>query len=237
MVSVHAVRLPKKLDDVTYGRLLMIVDPEKRNRIQRFRHWQDAHRTLLADLLVRHLIYQTLDMVPQEVVFHHNAYHKPSLAGRDDFHFNCAHSGDWIVCAVGDHPIGIDVERIEPIDLLISRRFFSENENHALSNKGDSERLSFFYTLWTLKESYLKMVGKGLHQPLNSFSVSISSNRNIHLLLDDEIIPNIHFRSYPLDPDYSLAVCANSEPFPESIIVNDIQEIIQNCIPNESYAR
>ena len=40
------------------------------------------------------------------------------------------------------------------------------------------EKINYFYDLWTLKESYIKTIGKGLYTPLNSFSIKRITNFN-----------------------------------------------------------
>ncbi|MEX1029766.1 MAG: 4'-phosphopantetheinyl transferase superfamily protein [Paenibacillaceae bacterium] len=41
------------------------------------------------------------------------------------------------------------------------RAFFSFDENKDLLDKPPNQRLAYFYDLWTLKESFIKAVGKG----------------------------------------------------------------------------
>ncbi len=57
-------------------------------------------------------------------------------------------------------------------------------EYETLLNQPDEMRLKYFYMIWTLKESYIKAEGKGLSIPLNSFSISITSN-SINIIADD----------------------------------------------------
>ena len=66
--------------------------------------------------------------------------------------------------------IGVDIEKIQLIDLKVAQRFFSEKEYEDLIAKTSSERIAYFYDLWTLKESLTKTLGIGLTIPLNSFS-------------------------------------------------------------------
>lgn len=226
MIEVYAVRLRAKLNEDVFQHLLNFIDKEKRERIKRFRRWEDAHRTLYADLLSRYIIMDTLDVDHRDISFSTNPYHKPFLNRFDHFHFNCAHSGEWIVCATDHSSIGVDIEEIKPIDLGVSLRFFSAEEHRALLLKKNLGRLSFFYTLWTLKESYLKAVGKGLYQSLNSFTIKFMENGKIGLYLGGRMIPNIFFRVYPIDENYKLAVCASSDHFSDSVVRKEIKDII-----------
>lgn len=226
MIEVYALRLTAKLKDDLFEHLLNFVDDAKQERIKRFRLWEDAHRTLYADLLSRHIIMNTLDVDNRDIFFSTNPYNKPFLNRFDHFHFNCAHSGEWIVCATDHSPIGVDIEEIKSIHLDISERFFSVEEHRVLELKNNLDRLSFFYTLWTLKESYLKAVGKGLYQSLNSFTIKFLEDGKIGLFLDGRMIPNIFFRMYPIDENYKLAVCASSYFFPGSVVRKEIKDII-----------
>ena len=132
-----------------------------------------------------------------------------------DFHFNISHSGDWVVLATGPSPLGIDVERIKDIDLDIAKRFFSGREYDDLMLKPDEERFSYFFNLWTLKESYIKAVGKGLSLPLDSFSMVMEDNR---ITIKTESDDNRFFRQYPVAAGYKLSICASGDSFPGEII-------------------
>ena len=65
-------------------------------------------------------------------------------------------------------------------DYLIAARFFSAPEVAWLHECAEGERQVRFVELWTLKEAYVKAIGTGLSQPLNSFGFTIDSNRQIH---------------------------------------------------------
>ena len=61
---------------------------------------------------------------------------------------------------------------MEAINMDIAKRYFHITEFNALLDCDPSVRLSRFFDLWTLKESYIKAVGKGLHLPLDSFALA-----------------------------------------------------------------
>ncbi len=230
MVDVYAVPLTERLNDDLFLRLLICVDEKKQERIRRFRHWQDAHRTLYADLLVRHIIMRTLGVENSDIRFSVNAYNKPLFDHPSGFHFNVAHSGKWIVCAIDDRPVGVDVEQINDVNLDISKRFFSEDEHSAIMKSEGPDRRFLFYALWTLKESYLKAMGKGLYQPLDSFTIRFLDRDNIGFFSNSEIIPDVYFKQYSIGNDYSLAVCALSHRFENFVIAMDIRDIVESFI-------
>ena len=79
-------------------------------------------------------------------------------------HANLSHSGEWILVAQADAPIGIDLERLRPRhDLLgLARMVCSERQCEALAALEGEARLHQFYRWWTLKEAWLKARGLGL---------------------------------------------------------------------------
>ena len=230
MVEVYAVPLTERLNDDLFLRLLTYVDTKKQDRIKRFRHWQDAHRTLYADLLVRYIIMRTLEVENSDIRFSVNGYNKPQFDHPSGFYFNVAHSGKWIVCAIDDRPVGVDVEQINDMNLDISRRFFSEDEHSAIMQREGPDRRFLFYALWTLKESYLKAMGKGLYQPLDSFTIRFLERDNIGLFSNGEMIPDVYFKQYSIGDDYSMAVCALSHGFDNFIIAMNIRDIVESFI-------
>ncbi|MGP1587942.1 MAG: 4'-phosphopantetheinyl transferase family protein [Treponemataceae bacterium] len=89
-------------------------------------------------------------------------------------HFNLSHSGNFVLCAISENPVGCDVEKIKKSNIKFAERFFHPQEvNHLKSfSKGKSSLLNTeFYKIWVLKESLLKAKGTGLTVALKSFSV------------------------------------------------------------------
>lgn len=215
MIDIYTLRLPSGLEKKRFDELLQYVSSEKQDRIKRFLRYEDAQRALYAELLIRRIICEKLDIKNSDIVFDKNSYGKPFLENCRDFHFNLSHSKDWIVCAAGSIPVGIDVEVVKPMEMDIARRFFSKEEYAGIVSKDESERLSHFFELWTLKESYIKAWGKGLSIPLDSFTMRI--NGNVIEIETENEFNNCFFRQYHIDPEYKMAVCSVKEDFPEEL--------------------
>lgn len=215
--------------------LLPFIDKKKRNRIQKFRFSEDACRVLFADLLVRKLITDHIDLANNMIRFSINSFGKPELAGQQNIHFSISHSGCWIVCALSDFPIGVDIEEINPRNMDVADRFFSAEENKFLSAKSESEQLSYFYKIWTLKESYIKMIGKGLREPLKNFTVQFQED-SIRLIQNKESDASIIFKTYDIDSNYQTAGCSFSSPLPERIIPIQECDLIHHFQSGQKHA-
>ena len=207
MAEVYGLRLDSLWERQLMDWLLGFVSDDKRERIGRFRKMEDAQRSLAGDLLARSLLCSRLKLRNDELTFTTNAYGKPSLQNAADVHFNLSHAGDWVVCALDDRPVGIDVEIIQPIDLGIADRFFSREELADLHAKPAGERLDAFFDLWTLKESYMKAVGKGMSLPLDAFSIRKAASGKYKVACTSEP-EDYAFRVYSPEQGYKLAVCS-----------------------------
>lgn len=103
-----------------------------------------------------------------------NKYGKPYLSDFPNVHFSLSHSGNMAMCAVADSPVGCDIQQVSghaESSLKVAKRFFtpSEYERIAAAEKPELE----FVRLWTLKESYVKYLGRGIAGcPLNSFEIT-----------------------------------------------------------------
>nr|WP_180229831.1 4'-phosphopantetheinyl transferase superfamily protein [Bacillus cereus] len=192
----------------------------------------DVNRTLIGDLLIRSLICQKYKINNEEIRFKYNEYGKPFVENFSDFHFNLSHSGEWVVCTTANFNVGIDIEKVSEIEALkLAKEFFSADEFYDISNMNSDEQINYFYDLWTLKESYIKTIGKGLYTQLNSFSIKKESRA---LILYKNIPKNFYFKQYNIDPNYKLSACATRDEFPQEVIIKDIYAICQNIYKFES---
>ncbi|MFU0800436.1 MAG: ACPS domain-containing protein [Xylanivirga thermophila] len=228
MINVHAVNVNHRLDESTFEHLMLYIKPERRAKIRRFHSLEDAQRALIADILLRIVICSELGIKNKEIIFDKNEYGKPFLKGNHSFHFNISHAGDWVVCATHSSPVGIDIEQIQPISFDIAKRFFSKNEYIDLMNIDDLQRLSYFYDLWTLKESYIKAAGKGLFIPLNSFAIRINDN-DIRIETENEF-SDCFFKRYSFESDYKMAVCGRINDFSNDVIVKELNKMCDEML-------
>lgn len=211
MLEAYILEIDKFLEKHAFERLLGYVTESKRDRIGRFHRPEDAQRSLLGDVLARYAICKRLGVKNGALAFGANEYGKPLLLEHAGIHFNISHSGSWVACAVDDNPVGIDVELIQPIDFKIAERFFSKDEHAALLAQPDEMKLTYFYMLWTLKESYIKAEGKGLGIPLDSFTMRIEGH-DIKVAVGRE--PGIYsfYQSFP-GTDAVCSVCTLDREF------------------------
>ena len=76
-------------------------------------------------------------------------------------YLSLAHGGGMAVLAVGDCPVGCDVEKFSRVREGVLRRFLKE-ERAFVQEAGKEAHEGAFYRIWTGKESYLKRTGEGL---------------------------------------------------------------------------
>ncbi len=85
---------------------------------------------------------------------------KPLFAEYPEIQFNLSHSGPMSLCAVSDHPVGVDLELLRPRRPELPARFFQGALwERYLALGGDWPA---FFALWTEIESIVKYTGEGL---------------------------------------------------------------------------
>lgn len=173
-----------------YERYLPLVPPERREKIARLRSERKKLVSLLTGLLIRDELSSLLRVPGDELRFGYGEYGKPYLPDFPDLRFSVSHSGGGIAFACGSAPIGIDMERIGKADMRIAQRFFTERERGLIASSADAN--GAFFRIWTAKEAYVKLLGTGLHTPLDSFDVTCA--------------PGVRFDSLPL-PGFAVTIC------------------------------
>lgn len=225
MTEVYGIAMERLLDKNELDQLMSIVSMERRRKAEKFWRKEDAHRGLIGEGLVRTILRRKYNLEHHQISFRTGRYGKPFIAHFPSFKFNISHSGRWVVCAVDDEPVGIDVEEARQANLNIAKRFFSIEEFEWLMAREERERVSCFYELWTLKESYIKREGEGLSIPLDSFSIQPGESGSISCYKGNEPMPYF-FKLLNLGPGYKAAVCSGKEVSSESITIIKIGDLI-----------
>ncbi|WIV17767.1 4'-phosphopantetheinyl transferase superfamily protein [Paenibacillus polygoni] len=227
-MDIWSVHLRPILDSgIDWMRIIPLMNSQLQAKIQKFRQPEDQLRTLCGELLLQRYALERWRIPPSGLVKKYNAYGKPELAEYPSCHYNISHSGDWVVAAFDYNPVGIDIETAaNPIEISIAERFFSPTEVSLLQEQNEEQQQSLFYSLWTLKESYIKAEGSGLSIPLDSFSFEFreqnqehnnEESNNVELYRSDTLDTSWYFKQYRIDPGYALAVCGREPDFPKQV--------------------
>lgn len=165
---------------------LECLSPDEKDKAARFHFPADRRRFAVARGTLRHLIARQLDQQPQEVTFCYGTYGKPAIdlsrrplpkaltESECCFHFNLSHSGEIALCALGyERAVGIDIEKVRPIERLdgMMKRTLLAKEQHQVELQAAPSHA--FLQRWTCKEAYLKAIGLGLTQSMQTVEVQI----------------------------------------------------------------
>ena len=205
--------------------LLQFLPEAGKLRVRDRQNLNSKLQTVAGELLARYSVGHYLGKHDQEITLGLGEKGKPHIANLVDIHYNISHSGYYVVCAVAAAEIGIDVERIRRVNLRIAERFFSPSEIDDLMACDEENRMHYFITLWTIKESYLKAIGRGLTQHLNSFTI-VKSNES-YLLTGNEEAEGYGIETQSLNHEYMMAVCAPLPYSPSEITHVSLNDIIK----------
>ena len=215
MLTVYALPIDRALCEAGFESLLVLCGEETAAAIRRLVRRDDRLRGLWSALLTRSLICRDLGIPNAALRFDRGERGKPFLRDRPTYQFYTAHAGDWVVAITDDQPVGIDIEEIRPLDLAIAHSYFSHAEAAALEAQPVPEQLGYFFSLWVLKESYLKATGEGLHRDLSTFTVTLSGEA-AGLQVPPGEVPR-YLREYDVAAGYRAGACATHGRFPQEV--------------------
>ena len=124
--------------------------------------------------------------------------HGKPYINENGVHFSISHCKDRAAVLLSPYPCGVDIERIRPINPAVISRVCTEKEKAFI---GDSARR--FALIWTLKESYVKAIGRGLGLGLKNVEFTVNG---------DKITSNLggEFKTMELD-DFIVSYCIKKD--------------------------
>lgn len=175
------------------------------SKTERFKFLEDRQRSLIGELMVRKFYREKLGI--EELKFGLNEQEKPFLLDFPNEHFNISHSGDFVVVAFSHENLGVDVEMIGKDRRSVAERFFTVREIEQMRIcQALDDQIHFFYKLWTLKESYMKAIGRGMTMSLSSFSFIFNDDVAVLDFTDND--PDWNFHSQLWKDKAYLSICS-----------------------------
>ena len=166
-------------DIVLDEQLLSKLQPQRRKQLLSFRFEADKKRCAAAGLLLWNYIYKGH---PENFTVSYNENGKPTV--QDAPFFNLSHSGNFVMLAISDTPVGCDIEQLHKA--ILTKHVFHPNELAKLSSFPEGDARNFeFLRLWTAKEAFLKAIGTGIDANANTYDLS-----NLNKINSDKISQN-----------------------------------------------
>lgn len=165
----------------------------KKRQLLRCKNYECIKETIVGEIVAKKSIAKFLNINFYDIEFDIGINGKPYVNNLN-IYFNISHSNGLVVCAVDHNPIGIDIEKIKPINLSIMNYFFKKNEKNYVLNgptldftkNNEYNVFCRFFEIWTAKEACLKFSG-----------LRISDFKNIY-------IKNI--KLYSINQEYIVAI-------------------------------
>ena len=188
-------------NDESFSRLLNTVKQYRREKIDKLAIKKSKYLSLAVELLIKKACEDCgIDYKNEEIVFNKNG--KPSFKNSSYF-FNTSHSGNYALCVISDVEVGCDIEEIKEYKPKVAERCFTLKENKYLEISPKKDEL--FYRFWTLKESFMKCIGKGFTKPMQSFELD---NKDENVVIKDN--DNYSFIEQKYN-NYCISVCLKTK--------------------------
>ena len=176
--AVQVWRIP--LDSVDCERLIHHLSPDELERAGGFHFPQDRDRFIARRGVLREVLGRYVGQTPGDLHLEYTSFGKPYLPGTP-LHFSASHSSGLALYAISSRQVGVDLEYLRPDFPFrdIARRFFREDEIAYLDSLPASDQHRAFFMLWTRKEAYLKALGLGLSESLNTPNIPLTGEARI----------------------------------------------------------
>lgn len=201
------------VESISLEQLKSMVSRKRLEKSRAFRFEMDQRRSLCAEALLNYVLSVNFPSIPCPVKLWEDEWHKPHLLlpeRMENIEFNLSHSGNYAVCLLSKQPAGVDIEERKDVPQYerLARRYFTKREMEDINS---SDR---FLQYWTLKESYVKAIGKGLHFPLDKVEIHLKDGNAKFCGVDGSYTGRV----YKELSGYVISICKqDGEEFPERL--------------------
>ncbi len=173
MPEVWAVDVPAEIARMAEHVARLTADETR--RAARFHHDADRHHFVIGRSTRRTLLARRLDVDPATLVFVEGRHGKPQLGSHAGSapRFNSSHSGRWVLHALAEVEVGVDVEEIRPDFARLDDFLWvlAPEERAVVQAATPALRAAALATVWVRKEAYVKALGEGLSRSLPDIAI------------------------------------------------------------------
>ncbi|RKI78402.1 4'-phosphopantetheinyl transferase superfamily protein [bacterium 0.1xD8-71] len=213
------------LDNETlFQEKLKLLSPYRQQKVALLKHEKDKNRSLGAGILLDHAL-SVYGLRERSTEYEIGKWGKPVLKYHPEIHFSLSHSGNYAICSIGDKPVGNDIEYVKQGRLKVADRFFAREEQDWLyAVDKEQEQTQRMFRIWTMKESFLKVTGRGMSLPLSDFTIHVDEESERIRVRHKVDAKYYYMKEYEEIEDYCVAVCCQEN-----------QDIAYDMIPVEGY--
>lgn len=190
-----------KINKLKYLLIYFKIKKYKKIRISHLIRKNDKYRLLLGEHLLIKGLKKYYNINYKNIEIEINEYGKPYIKN-SNIYYNISHSNDYVICALDKTKVGIDIEKIRPINKNDINQFATEKEKKYIF-KNKEHFLIRSFEIYTLKEAYFKMKGTNLN---NIKNIEFSINNNI--TCGD---PNVNIKLIKDIDNYIIAICTKKK--------------------------
>lgn len=206
-IDVWSIYLPDHRSSISLYRSFLSSD--ETGRSGKFIRPADAEKFILCRGILRRILAETLNTVPERLRFSRSEQGKPFLES-SGLEFNVSHSRERLLIAVtSGRTVGIDIEfqRRGPDLKAIAERWFSPAEQQFFASQQNPE--AAFFEIWSKKEAYVKARGTGMFKEMSLFTVPLGV---IPFSSTDGSGGDWIFQTLDIDPGYAAALVFAAPP-------------------------
>lgn len=198
-ITIYRAQTESLIKQKSLKQLLQQLPPSLQLKALRYQSEVSRYNYLVGRLLLKSgLNFFGLDNDLEKIEFQKNG--KPVLPG---IHFNISHSDHQVICGFSkEGRLGVDLEKIKPIDFENFTSMFSAQEWAAIH--GAHDPLRTFYWFWTRKESIIKALGRTLRY-LHQIELDVSVD---HFVVDGK---RYFLRNVDIAEGFLGTVCTEEE--------------------------
>ncbi|MBC3888010.1 4'-phosphopantetheinyl transferase superfamily protein [Acetobacterium paludosum] len=198
---------------------LRSLSPERQEKADRLKSINSKALSIGAEVILQKAVLKSFGIKEQLKLIKGEGV-KPRCSDHPNIHFNLSHSGRFVVCAISNEPVGVDIEQRDRVNFQLAKRFFHAVEVAWILSLPVEDQQQGLCDLWSIKESYMKYTGKGFGLPMNAFAVNINGQfpEKIEVSIFEQAQKkNVSLKKYRCPENYVLWCSNGSNRFDNEI--------------------